>query len=145
MIKNSLVKKRSHRATQSTLEWLLKVGYHYATLQESQARELARVNRTTWERWRRGESSAPAATLELIRLHAFGEPPAGFSKDWQGFRFQNGKLIYEDNLVFTPGDIKATYYWKKLAFMHMQQNGLTYAKISSDLNDINNNREQYNG
>lgn len=114
-------KARSHFATRSALGWFLDVGFHYGTLTENQARKLAAVNRTTFDRWLRGESSAPAATLELIRMYAFGEPPGGFGQPvWEGFRFQNGVLVspYGD---LTPGDLRTFHFYKQTAHRYMNQ------------------------
>lgn len=139
--KNNL--SRSHLATRSSLSWYMDVGHHFATLTETQARDIARVNRTTFDRWLRGESSAPPATLELLRLHAYGEPPCGFSKAWAGFRFQHGKLIAEHGDEWTPGDLKAVFYWKKMAFQNMrdQPGGINYDKIRGDLETLTNNNK----
>lgn len=111
-------KKRFH--TKSALNWYLEAGYFYGTLTESRARVLAGVNRTTFDRWLRGESAAPAATLELLRLHAFGEPPGGFgSTCWQGFRFANGRIISDYGIEFTPGDLRQAGRWKRLAMEYI--------------------------
>lgn len=98
---------RSHFSTKSALEWYLEVGWHYGSMRESEARQIARVNRTTFDRWRRGESSAPEATLELLRMHAYGEPPGGFgNKDWSGFRFVRGILVTDWGEELTPGELR---------------------------------------
>lgn len=133
---------RSHFATKTALEWYLSAGHHYATMSPADARAIARVNRTTFERWQKGESSAPPATLELLRLHAFGEPPNGFSKAWAGFRFQRDKLIAEHGDEWTPGDLKAVFYWKRMAFQNMrdQPGGINYDKIRDDLEHLTNNK-----
>lgn len=111
--------QRNHRITQSSIEWFLHVGYHYGTLTESKARQLAAVNRTTFDRWSRGESSAPSATLELLRLHAFGEPPLA-SKAWRGFRFQNDFLTIDDAYTYTADDVRALWNWRRLAHEYLQ-------------------------
>lgn len=121
MNKNNL----SHLATASSISWLLDVGGFYGTLTETQARALAAVNRTTFTRWLRGQSSAPAATLELLRLHAFGEPPGGFgSKDWRGFRFQNGALHSPYGDIFTPAELRAFWIYRR--------SGRPYAEIAGE-------------
>lgn len=101
--------------TSSSLSWYLDVGYHYGTMTVTQARRLAGVHRTTWDRYIKGEISAPPALLELLRMTAFGEPPGGFSKEWDGFRFQNGILStpYGD---LTPSDLKQFWLFKQVAY-----------------------------
>lgn len=103
------------RRTMHTLHWYLDVGFHYGTLTKSQAINVARVDNSTFNRWYNGKAAAPDATLELLRLHAFGEPPSASSVAWRGFRFQNDALITEDGRMLTPGDLKAVFYWKKMA------------------------------
>lgn len=110
--KNTL---RSHFATKSALGWFLEVGHHYATMNEAEALRLSGVNRTTFERWKKGQSSAPSATLELLRMYAFGEPTGGFKGEWRGFRFARGKLISDWGTEFTPQDLRAFVQFKRLA------------------------------
>lgn len=109
--------------TKNTLCWYLSVGLHYGTLTKSDAIRISRVNRITFYRWLTGRAAAPEATLELIRLHAFGEPPCGRSIAWRGFRFQNEKLITEDGREFSPADLKAVFYWKQMAFNKLDIEG----------------------
>jgi hypothetical protein len=109
---------RSHYATKSALSWYLEIGYHLCTLTEAQARHLSAVNRTTFDRWQRGESSAPTATLQLIRMHALGEPPGGWSNDWDGFRFQNGLLVTPHGEL-SPGDLQTFHFYKRTAHAYM--------------------------
>mgnify|MGYP001213505440 CR=1 FL=1 len=114
-------KERDRFSTQSSIKWFLDVGYHLGTLTETHARRLVGVNRTTFDRWLRGESSAPPAALELLRLHAFGEPPGGFgSRAWDGFRFQNGFLStpYGD---LTPGDLQSFHFYRLTALQYIAQ------------------------
>lgn len=102
--------------TKFALNWLLMIGEHFCTLSRSEAISIARVNRSTFERWEQGKTQAPLATLELLRLHAFGHPPSGLSEAWCGWRFQHDKLINNDyNYSFTPQDLKAVIYWQPLA------------------------------
>lgn len=99
-------------AEAAQLDYLLEVGYFYGTLTEARARKVCGVHRTTWLRWREGTSRIPHAALELLRLHAFGEPP-GHSNEWSGFRFQNGVLVtpYCDNI--TPDVLKALWVYRQ--------------------------------
>lgn len=121
---------RSHYGTRSALEWFLDVGYHYATLNETAARRLAAVNRTTFDRWLRGESSAPAATLELLRIHAFGEPPGGFGKEWDSFRFARGVLVSPFGEL-TPADLRQFHYFKRLAVRYLASLEQQHKELSS--------------
>lgn len=137
--KNNLT--RSRNSTKGALKWFIEVGYQYATMTETDARNIARVNRTTFDRWLKGLSSPPAATLELLRLHAYGEPPSGFSKAWAGFRFQNDKIIDESGNEFYPNDLKAVFYWRKMAFNNMHKSGgVDYNQVRSDLQKYENHK-----
>lgn len=84
------------------------LNYHQGpnTLTASEAFNIARVHRTTWQRWMNGKAEPPAATMELLRLHAEGRPASGYTKEWNGFFFNRGKL-YTPNVRFsyTPQDI----------------------------------------
>lgn len=82
------------------------LNYYPFPISETEAFKIARVHRTTWRRWMNGESEIPAATMELIRLHATGQPATGWSKAWDGFRFFNGKLVTPcGRFTYTPEDI----------------------------------------
>lgn len=107
--------------TKHAIKWLLDVGFHYATLSESHARQLAGVSKLTFNRYLSGETATPAATLELLRIHAFGEPPGGFSNAWRGFRFQGDHLVTPDGRNLTPGDLMAVFFWKQTAAEYMRQ------------------------
>ena len=109
--------------TKNTLTWYLTVGHHYGTINKNDAFKICRVDRITFYRWLTGKASAPEATLELLRLHAFGEPPSNRSQAWRGFRFQNDKLITEDGRLLSPADLKAVFFWKQLAFDNLDMNG----------------------
>lgn len=103
--------------TKSQIEWLLQVGHHYGTIRNSQQiQQILGIDRVTFYRWSTGKVAAPFAALELLRLHAYGEPPSGRSPAWRGFRFFDDKLITEDGREFTPADLKAVFFWKQLAF-----------------------------
>lgn len=101
--------------TQSSINWFLDVGWQYATITKTDAFHIARVERSTWHRWLNAEAAAPAATLELLRLHAFGEPPAGRSIAWRGFRFQNDTIITPDGRALSTSDLMAVFFWKQIA------------------------------
>jgi hypothetical protein len=104
-------------STKATLDWYLRVGYHFCTITGThQARDILQVDRVTFYRWQTGKAAAPYTALELLRLHAFGEPPGGRSSAWRGFRFFNDKLITDDGRELTPADLKAVFFWKQMAF-----------------------------
>jgi hypothetical protein len=125
-------KERSHFSTKTAIEWYLDVGWHYGSMQESDARQIARVNRTTFDRWMRGESSAPEATLELLRMHAFGEPPGGFgNKDWSGFRFVRGLLVTDWGDDLTPGDLRNYRLYK--SFFHREHDPVKIASSDPEI------------
>lgn len=65
---------------------------------------LAKVHQTTFNRWLDGTSNPPAATLELLRLHATGEPPSPHN-EWQGWCFTQGKLFTPSNRGHAPSEI----------------------------------------
>ncbi len=111
--------QRNRNATQSGISWLLDVGYHYGTMTETKARQIAAVNRTTFDRWLRAETSASAATLELLTLYAYGRPPTA-GKEFDGFRFQNGFLTVDDTYTYTAADIRALWNWRRLAHEYLQ-------------------------
>lgn len=105
---------KSH--TKTTIEWYLTVGHFHGTIYgHSEARKILNVNRITYYRWSTGRAAAPWAALELLRLHAYGEPPSGRSKAWRGFRFQNDLLMTEDGRALSPSDLKAVFFWKQMA------------------------------
>lgn len=115
------IKFSSKDNSKHSLKWLLDVGFHYATMTESHARKLAGVSNLTFNRWLSGETEAPAAALELLRIHAFGEPPGGFGEAWRGFRFQTERLITPDGRYLTPSDLMAVFFWKKMASQYIEQ------------------------
>jgi len=67
--------------------------------------ELAKVNRTTFQRWLSGESTPPAATLELFKLHAAADPST-LALNWHGWTFNNGKLWTPSNRGFESYQIE---------------------------------------
>lgn len=131
--------------TKSTLSWFLDVGHHFGTMSQHQAQDIARVNRTTFSRWLTGQSSAPAGIMELLRLHAFGEPPSGFSNAWAGFRFHNQKLVTPDERYLTPQDLKAAFFWKQMAFSNERSNnnGHVRPEFYNELHAIYGENYQY--
>lgn len=93
----------SHKNKSSDLMDFL--NYNPRPMGKTRAFELCQVHRTTFERWLNGDSQIPAATLELLRLHANGEPPS-MVDEWRGFCFTQGKLWTPDNRFgYTPTDI----------------------------------------
>lgn len=110
---NKLTAEQLKRQTMHTLNWYLDVGFQYATMTKTDALRISRVNPATFYRWLHGKAAAPAATLELLRLHAFGEPPGGRSSAWSGFRFQNDRIITEDGRALTTADLKAVFFWRQ--------------------------------
>lgn len=84
------------------------LNYHQGprVLSATEAFKIARVHRTTWLRWMNGQAEPPKATMELLRLHAEGRPASGWTKEWDGFFFNRGRL-YTPNIRFsyTPQDI----------------------------------------
>lgn len=73
-------------------------------MQENQAFDLSKVHRRTWQRWKDGECNPPAAVIDLLILHATGQPPDKLWKDW---RFSQGKLYSPLNhrRGFDPVDV----------------------------------------
>ncbi|MGP1718163.1 MAG: DUF3653 domain-containing protein [Methylophilus sp.] len=111
-------------ATKSKIEWYLRVGWHFGTLNgPKDVMDILQIDRFTFYRWSTGRSCAPYAALELLRLHAFGEPPGGRSKAWRDFRFYRDRLITEDGRVLSPGDLKAVFFWKQMAFNQLDERG----------------------
>lgn len=70
----------------------------------AEAFRIARVHRTTFRRWLNGESDPPAATMELLRLHALKEPPSTHF-EWHGWTFTQGRLFTPCNRGFTPQQV----------------------------------------
>jgi hypothetical protein len=106
--------------TKSKIEWYLRVGWHFGTITGPRhVMEILNIDRFTYYRWSTGRSCAPYAALELLRLHAFGEPPGGRSSAWRGIRFFNDRLITDDGREFTPADIKAVFMWRQMAFNNL--------------------------
>lgn len=103
--------------TKATIQWYLRIGAHFGTIKSGHhIQEILHIDRVTYHRWSTGKTAAPYSALELLRLHAFGEPPAGRSAAWRGFRFHNDRLITEDGRSLSPADLKAVFFWKQMAF-----------------------------
>lgn len=120
--KGFYMKKQQQKSdSKHAIKWLLDVGWHYATMSEGRARQLAGVSKLTFNRYLSGETTPPAATLELLRMHAFGEPPGGFPETWRGFRFQGDKLITPDGRALAPADLMAVFFWKQTASLYINQ------------------------
>lgn len=77
----------------------------FAPMTIARAMELSAVDRTTFKRWLLGETKPPKATMELLRLHAYGEPPSLHS-EWRGWTFTQGKLWTPANRGYTPKEIE---------------------------------------
>lgn len=82
----------------------LKEILNFYPITETNAFNVARVTRSTWRRWLAGTSNPPPATVELIRIHALGEPP---DPAFAGFRFVRGVLYDDFGREHTPLDIRA--------------------------------------
>lgn len=114
------MKKRPqpHRKTSRTsIPVTLRDILNFYPISSDKAFKIARVHRTTWRRWLDGTSHPPAATVELIRLHALGEPadPA-----FAGFRFVNGKLYDDCGRGYTPEDIRALEWHRIKSHQYLQ-------------------------
>lgn len=121
--------------TQAQIAWLIQVGNHYGTISGSGfIQDLLQIDRVTFYRWATGRAAAPYSALELLRLHAFGEPPGGRSSAWRGFRFYADRLITEDNRELSPADLKAVFFWKQMAFSNLDQ--AARREIYSELRSI---------
>lgn len=85
--------------------------------------DIARVNRTTFRRWLSGETRIPPATLELLRLHACGEPPSTH-EEWHGWCFTQGKLFTPSNRGFAPFEIAQIpdFYRDRAILITIEQN-----------------------
>ncbi len=96
----------------------------------NRAFSLARVHRTTWARWLDGDSEPPAAIMELLRLHATGEPPS-VDHEWQGWCFTQGKLFTPSNRGFEPSDILQLpdLYRDRHMLQNIQQNFALQSKL----------------
>lgn len=96
----------------------------------SRCRDLAKVNRTTFDRWLKGETSPPAATLELFRLHARGEPPS-ISNEWHGWTFAQGLLFTPTNRGFAPHEIAQIpdFYRDRAILQNIQNNFALQSKL----------------
>ena len=106
--------------TKGAIAWYLRVGYHYGTISgPKKIMEILQIDRVTYYRWSTGKAAAPYSALELLRLHAFGEPPGGRSQAWREFRFLNDRIITDDGREFSPADLKAVFFWKQMAFNNL--------------------------
>ncbi|MES2637429.1 MAG: hypothetical protein V4605_08905 [Pseudomonadota bacterium] len=92
--------------------------------------DLAKVNRTTFNRWLNGVSNPPFATLELFRLHATGEPPST-SIEWHGWCFTQGKLFTPANRGFEPHEIAQIpdFYRDRAILREIQKNYALQSKL----------------
>ncbi|HYC45385.1 MAG TPA: hypothetical protein VED01_07835 [Burkholderiales bacterium] len=73
---------------------------------------IARVDRSTASRWKRGLARLPFAVLALVRLRCFGELELALGPDWHGWTIGRDGRIYPPGyrVGFTPGEILAMPY-----------------------------------
>jgi len=73
---------------------------------------LARVDRTTALRWKRGRTRCPAAVLTLVRFRIEGDAAALLGDAWQGWRIGRDGLFYAPNWRrgFSAGELLAMPY-----------------------------------
>jgi hypothetical protein len=81
-------------------------------ISKNRAFEIARVHRTTFERWWNGISRIPPATLELIRLVALAELPD--TGKFQGWRIQGDYLVDSNGVEYHHDDIKRIWFYKQM-------------------------------
>lgn len=81
----------------------------YYPISEAVAFKAANVHRTTWQRWRKGITTPPTATVQLIRALAFGAlPDAAF----EGFTCHSGLIWDDTNTGYTPQDIRSIPFFR---------------------------------
>lgn len=68
---------------------------------------------TTARRWKRGEEP-PRSALEIIRLRNTGDLGT-LDPAWAGWCIVNGQLVSPEQTPFTPGDVRAGPFWRRLA------------------------------
>lgn len=108
-----MMKKYTKRtAARSMLKEIL----NFYPISEGRAFKIANVHRTTWKRWLNGESNPHPAVIELIRLHALGEPP---DPAFAGCRFVNGVLYDDHGNAHTLGDLRVFSLYKQHHFQYM--------------------------
>lgn len=90
---------------------------NFYPISHDKAFKIANVHRTTWERWLSGESHPHPAIVELIRLHALGEP---IDPAFKGFAFNNGKLYNDHGKALTPGDLRVFHLYQSHSLRYMQ-------------------------
>lgn len=85
-------------------------------------RALIGVNRATWSRWLRGRARVPAAVVTLLRILIGGELPQG-GKEWEGWKFSDGKLYDPAGQWHTPATIQA-WHWtrQELQWLRSREN-----------------------
>lgn len=97
----------------------------------SRCLELSKVNRTTFYRWLRGDTYPPAAIIDLLRMHAKGEPPSMHS-EWHGWCFTQGKLWTPANRGFEPHEIAQIpdFYRDRALLRNIQKNFTIQSKFN---------------
>ncbi len=82
-------------------------------LGESRVLRYVGIHRTTLYRWRMGKVEVPEASLDLLRVRA-GNSVAGVDKAWDGWCFEEGKLVSPCRNVFvTPAEVQALFWTKQ--------------------------------
>ncbi len=69
----------------------------------------ALANRTTWHRWRTGQSRIPRAVILLLQILIGGTLPF---PEWEGWRWHAGALVDPAGVVHTPRTIEA-WHWTR--------------------------------
>lgn len=81
-------------------------------------RALIGVNRSTWHRWMTGRGRVPRAVAALLKILLAGELPQG-GKEWDGWRFHDGRLYDPAGQWHTPGTIRA-WHWARQELQDMR-------------------------
>lgn len=91
---------------------------------------LSQVHRTTFQRWLDGEANPPAATLELLRIHAMSDL-ATLTEQWQGWTFNHGKLWTPTNRGFEPHEVAEipNFYRDRAILQNIQKNYALQSKL----------------
>lgn len=83
----------------------------YLRFADATARAFVGVNRCTWSRWLSGKSRVPLSAINLLKILYGGEIPQG-GKEWEGWKFHDGKLYDPAGQWHTPGSI-LTWHWTR--------------------------------
>jgi hypothetical protein len=98
-----------------------------AAVSIDELRQLARVDRTTALRWKRGQSRVPQAVLTLLRLYVDGDAAALLGDAWRGWRFGRDGLLYAPGWRrgFSPAEVLT------LPYLHGQLAALKREKVEA--------------